>query len=78
MAPPAAPREDLVIEREVFGVHVNEARHQLKTEVHQGKLLITIAGDTEEVELPEDAYTDDAIATYRHKKLQVRRRNSTG
>eukprot|EP00882_Tetradesmus_deserticola_P010339 GHRQ01010922.1.p3 GENE.GHRQ01010922.1~~GHRQ01010922.1.p3 ORF type:complete len:194 (+),score=49.42 GHRQ01010922.1:230-811(+) len=75
-----APREDFVWETDVDTSTLTEPRPQLKASVFEGKLHVHITDRTYDVDLPEDAFTDEIKAKLENRKLQVRiaRRDPAG
>eukprot|EP00882_Tetradesmus_deserticola_P026087 GHRQ01028710.1.p1 GENE.GHRQ01028710.1~~GHRQ01028710.1.p1 ORF type:complete len:369 (+),score=160.21 GHRQ01028710.1:230-1336(+) len=67
-----APREDFVWETDVDTSTLTEPRPQLKASVFEGKLHVHITDRTYDVDLPEDAFTDEIKAKLENRKLQVR------
>eukprot|EP00882_Tetradesmus_deserticola_P003457 GHRQ01003656.1.p1 GENE.GHRQ01003656.1~~GHRQ01003656.1.p1 ORF type:complete len:369 (+),score=164.73 GHRQ01003656.1:237-1343(+) len=67
-----ALREDFVWETDVDTSTLTEPRPQLKASVFEGKLHVHIIDRTYDVDLPEDAFTDEIKAKLENRKLQVR------
>ncbi|KAI8464253.1 MAG: hypothetical protein J3K34DRAFT_121646 [Monoraphidium minutum] len=71
MVQPGSPmRDDWVVERPVDG-EMSDPAKQLSVQIHAGKMLITINGNTETLDIPEDAFTTHAAAAYARHKLTV-------
>ncbi|WIA08105.1 hypothetical protein OEZ85_007567 [Tetradesmus obliquus] len=67
-----APREDFVWETDVDTASLTEPRQQLKASVFEGKLHVHIKDQRHDIDLPEDAFTDDISARLDNRKLHVR------
>ncbi|KAF8072425.1 hypothetical protein HT031_000084 [Scenedesmus sp. PABB004] len=68
-----APRPDFVFEAPVPEAALSSPRELIKASLFEGKLRLTIAGDTQEVALPEDAFVDDASARLAGRTLTEKR-----
>ncbi|GBF96371.1 hypothetical protein Rsub_09170 [Raphidocelis subcapitata] len=63
-------RAPWVYERQVDGP-VDDPGAQISVQIHNGKLIVTVNGDIETVQLPDDAFTTHAAAEYRRHRLAV-------
>lgn len=67
-----APREDFVWSADLDTTSLTDPQKQIQASVFEGKLTVNINDNTQEVDLPEDVFTDDASAKVDQHKLTIR------